>query len=233
VRAAPPVSYDPRKPDAPVRLYATGVREAYDLLWHSNGSLYAGVNMNDTGNFTPQRDGLPAVNVRPDEPLVRIVEGKYYGHPNPARGEYVLMGGNPTEGKDPWEIAKLPVGTKPEPAFDPSLLLFNLVPVGGQSANGCAEWTPAGPMRGWALFCFYTSARTVHAFRFSPDGTKVVDHAPLAGPDGKPLKFGAPLDLAVHPSGRAYVVDFEDPRRGDSGKTGGVWVVEPVTDRRP
>ena len=28
--------------------------------------------------------------------LLRVEKGGYYGHPNPARAEYVLNGGNPT-----------------------------------------------------------------------------------------------------------------------------------------
>ena len=31
-------------PDAPLTLYASGVRVGYDMLWHSNGSLYTAVN---------------------------------------------------------------------------------------------------------------------------------------------------------------------------------------------
>ena len=226
VRTDAPISYDPTRSDVPVKLYATGVREAYDLCWHSNGHLYAGVNMNDTGNSTPKRGDLPAVNVRPDEMLINIKPGFYYGHPNPTRSEWVLLGGNPTAGKDPWEVTKLPVGTRPEPKFDPSLLMMNLVPVSGQSADGCAEYTADGELKGMLLSCFYTASRTVHAFRFDATGDKVADHYDLTGADGKPIRFGAPLDIAVHPSGRIYVADFEDPRRGDAGKSGGVWVME-------
>ena len=54
-----------------------------------------------------------------DEDLVRVIEGAYHGHPNPSRNEYVLMGGNPTAGGDPWEVPEYPVGVKPEPHFNP------------------------------------------------------------------------------------------------------------------
>lgn len=61
------------------KVFATGIREAYDLCWHSNGQLYAGVNQNDTGERSPENTArqLPAINERADEPLIRIVEGKY------------------------------------------------------------------------------------------------------------------------------------------------------------
>ena len=32
--------YNPFAPGAPVTIYASGVRNAYDLVWHSNGQLY-------------------------------------------------------------------------------------------------------------------------------------------------------------------------------------------------
>ena len=46
--------------------------------------------------------------------LFKIVKGGYYGHPNPTRGEYVLDGGNPTAGADPFEFTEYPVGTQPD-----------------------------------------------------------------------------------------------------------------------
>jgi hypothetical protein len=231
VNTEPPVSYDPRAKDAPVRLFATGIREAYDLCWHSNGQLYAGVNQNDTGEWSPESKSrqLPAVSVRADEPLLRIALGKYYGHPNPARNEWVLMGGNPTPEKDPWEISKLPVGTQPAPNFDPALLIYNLVLINGQSANGCAEWRGEGPLQGRLLIGFYTSARTVHTFAFSQDGSRVVAEEPLCDVQGAPLKFGAPLDLIIdNANSRLYVADFADTRRKDSAGEGALWLVEPI-----
>jgi hypothetical protein len=231
VNTEPPVRYNPALPDAPVRIFATGIREAYGLCWHSNGQLYAGVNQNDTAELTPANTArqLPAVSVRADEPLIRIVSGGYYGHPNPARDEWVLMGGNPTAAEDPWESTRLPVGTQPEPRFNPALLMKNLVPLGGQSADGCAEWRGSGPLRGRLLICFYTSARTIHTFAFSKDGAQVIADEPLCDASGAPLKFGGPLDLAIDDAqGRLYVADFADPRRKDSAGEGALWLVEPV-----
>ena len=60
--AAPPLdvktadgggAYDPFAAGAPLTLYATGVRNAFDLLWHSNGQLYAPVNGSSAGGSTP------------------------------------------------------------------------------------------------------------------------------------------------------------------------------------
>jgi glucose/arabinose dehydrogenase len=224
----PPVKYDPSAADAPVQVIATGIREAYDLCWHSNGCLYAGVNMNDTGDSSPARDGVPALKgIRADEMLIRIRPGSYYGHPNPSLGRHVLLGGNPTPGVDPWEVSAYPVGVQPEPSFDPSLLIYNLAKIGGPSANGCLEYRGNGPLRGQLLICFYTSTRTICAFTLSRNGAMVLSHEHLRDRDGRDLKFGAPLDIAQDARGRLYVADFSDPRRGDSGRDGGVWVLLP------
>ena len=213
-------------PDA-LHVFATGIREAFDLCWHSSGSLFAGVNMNDTNEKTPARNGLPALSVRPDEMMIRIVEGQYYGHPNPARKEWVLLGGNPTNGTDPWEVPELPVGTKPEPNFDPSLLIRNLEKDKGPSADGVCEWTADGPLKGRLLFCFYTATRGIHTYQVTRDGKGIADHHPLVDPGDRVLRFGAPLDVVHDPRGWLYVADFSAPERGDSGRSGGVWLVRP------
>jgi glucose/arabinose dehydrogenase len=211
VRTEEPVRYDPTAPGAPLRLYATGFRQLYRLCWHSNGSLYGGVNQNDgTGRAdTPSAPGVQSLrSVFPDEDLVRIVEGAYYGHPNPARKEIVLMGGNPTAGVDPWEVPEYPVGVKPEPRFDPAHLIFNLKSINGTSANGCAEYTAPGPLKGRLLICFYEGTHTLHTFAFGDGGRTVADQRPILDEGGESLKFTQPLDVAVHPSGRIYVADF-------------------------
>lgn len=223
----PQNNYDPLSPEAPLRIFATGIREAYDLCWHTNGQLYAGVNMNDTVERSPAGNGVPAISIRPDEPLIRIVEGKYYGQPNPTRGEFVVQGGNPTLAKDPWEIATYPVGVSPDSNFDPTLLVYNLAEVGGPSANGCEEWRGSGPLHGKLLICFYTATRGIHTFAFNADGSRVTEQAPLRDASGKLLQLGAPLDLAIdHANSRIYVADFADPRRGDSAKEGALWLLE-------
>src|SRR6185503_6008982 len=111
-------------PDAALTIYATGVRVGYDMLWHSNGHLYTAINGSAQGGNTPgtppEYKGMTPIagirNVDETQPdlLLKLEKGGYYGHPNPIRGEYVLNGGNPTEGKDPLEVTKYPVGTMPD-----------------------------------------------------------------------------------------------------------------------
>src|SRR5258706_14569886 len=49
--------YDPFAPGAPVPLFATGIRNSFDILFHSNGSMYCGINGSSAGGNTP---GTPA-----------------------------------------------------------------------------------------------------------------------------------------------------------------------------
>ena len=227
VQTTDPVRYDPYAESAPVRLFATGFRQMYRVCWHSNGSLYGGVNQNDgTGRSdTPEAPDVPSLfAVFPDEPLVRIVEGAYYGHPNPARQQIVLMGGNPTGSIDPWEVPEYPVGVQPEPGFDPRNLIFNLKSINGTSANGCAEYTAPGPLHGRLLICFYEGTQTIHTFAFNPAGTDVVGDGPLLDALQEPLRFMHPLDVAVHPTGRIYVADFGD--WGTFGGGGSIWSLD-------
>ena len=46
-------TYNPYSSDAPLTIYASGVRNAYDLVWHSNGQLYMPANGSAAGGNTP------------------------------------------------------------------------------------------------------------------------------------------------------------------------------------
>jgi hypothetical protein len=225
VQTSAPVEYNPHTASAPLKLFATGFRQMYRVCWHSNGNLYGGVNQNDgTGRAdTPSAPGVPSLrSVFPDEDLVRIVEGGYYGHPNPSRKQYVLLGGNPTPGADPWEVPEYPVGVQPDPKFNPANLIFNLKSINGTSANGCAEYTLPGPLRGRLLICFYEGTQTIHTFAFNRAGTAVTDEDEKK----ESLRFTHPLDLAVHKSGRIYVADFGD--WSTFGDGGAVWALSAI-----
>ncbi|TFH21478.1 MAG: hypothetical protein E4H03_10580, partial [Myxococcales bacterium] len=90
-----------------VEVYASGLRNPYEIVWHSNGFLYNTDNDANPGF----RDSCPNVandfgcpcqqpNVNPTgDEINRIEEGKYYGSPNPYRanpaGLQCVGGNNP------------------------------------------------------------------------------------------------------------------------------------------
>lgn len=91
--------------DAPIKIYADGFRNPYDLVLKSDGKLFTVDNGSNGGlggnpldiNGTPtDQSGLPATNTPNNggtgngEPLFLIQPGGYYGHPNPARSNQDL-----------------------------------------------------------------------------------------------------------------------------------------------
>ncbi len=130
--------YKPFEPGVPVTVYATGIRLGYDTLWHSGGHLYTAVNGSAAGGSAPpyrpgeddagtkyrsdlaargpyRRAGRARGEGPRRPPRLRLPrrEGRYFGHPNVRRGEFVLEG-NPTAGVDHSEVPEYPVGTQPD-----------------------------------------------------------------------------------------------------------------------
>ncbi|AMR30046.1 hypothetical protein A0256_00760 [Mucilaginibacter sp. PAMC 26640] len=101
-------TYNPYSTTSPLTIYASGVRNAYSLVWHSNGQLYIPTNGSGGGGNSPasvagarRPDGsayngptiqaTTGVQVQNDwlfrvNPLKPVA---YFGHPNPLRGEFV------------------------------------------------------------------------------------------------------------------------------------------------
>ena len=52
-------TYDPFADGAPLTVYASGTRNSYDLVWHSNGNLYVPANGSNRGGVVPRYDPLP------------------------------------------------------------------------------------------------------------------------------------------------------------------------------
>jgi hypothetical protein len=213
----PKTGYDPRAPGAPVRIFATGVRNALELVAHSNGRLYTATKINDRagrGDGVPDHPDIPGdqnaliTHTTPNhESLYLIERGRHYGLPNPTRRQYVLAGGNPTAGVDPYEILDYPVGTPPEDGFAPELM-HPLWQHGGTSPNGMIEFLPkkAHPLRNSLILCFY-SAGDIAVLPLGKDGIPTAI-AKLRGPSGK-LRFKGPLDITMDPeTGILYVADF-------------------------
>jgi hypothetical protein len=119
INGAPAVSatmsdgtYNPYGSQSPLTIYASGVRNAYDLIWHSNGQLYIPTNGSGGGGSSPASvngtrrpngtfyngpavEATTGIKVQKDW-LFRVNPAKpigYFGHPNPLRGEYVINRG--------------------------------------------------------------------------------------------------------------------------------------------
>ncbi|MGB7160736.1 MAG: Ig-like domain-containing protein [Tepidisphaeraceae bacterium] len=193
---------------APLTVYATGVRVAFDLLFHSNGVLYVPINGSAHGGNTPANkalsvQGIEAVSTQPDL-LLRVEKGGYYGHPNPARGEYVLNGGNPTDGADPIEVREYRIGTKPQPNWRPPAYDFGK----SVSPNGVIEYKSAafnGQLRGKLLVTRYSGGDDVIILTPGAGGNIAESVSGVSGLGG----FIDPLDLLEDPrTGNLYVAEF-------------------------
>jgi hypothetical protein len=209
--------YDPFAPDAAVTLYGEGLRNAYDMVWHSNGHLYAPTNGTAAGANTP---GSPpgVVPVVPpligiptqDDYLFDVVPGGYYGHPNPTRGQYVLNGGNPTAGIDPDEVAPFdggvgyPVGTLPDKNWKGSIYDFsrNRSPDGALESKGPAF---GGALRGYLFVVEYSAGDDVVAIPIPPDGGPIDRTGVLQVASG----LSDPVDIAEDvTTGNLYVAQL-------------------------
>ena len=201
-------SYDPNASGAPLTVYATGVRVAFDLLFHSNGSLYVPTNGSARGGNTPASPDksvqrLENISTQPDQ-LLRVERGGYYGHPNPVRGEYVLNGGNPTEAVDPVEVHEYRVGTRAHPNWKQPAYDFGK----SVSPNGVIEYQSNrfnGQLRGKLLITRYSGGDDVIVLTPGADGRIVDSVTGITGLTG----FIDPLDLIEDPrSGNLYVAEF-------------------------
>ncbi|MDP9403020.1 MAG: Ig-like domain-containing protein [Actinomycetota bacterium] len=206
--------YDPDATGAPVKVYASGIRNPYDLVWHTNGLLYVPVNESASGNAPAGPGGdPPALNDLPAgrDFLARVRSGRYYGHPNPSRGHFVLNGGNPTRAEDPFEQARYPVGQLPDPKWDKPVLDLGL----HRSPNGVTEYTSnafGGALLGQLLIAEFSNGDDVLAVEIDATGGVGKVSQVEAG-------FYNPLDVTVNASnGNIYVAEYGSQPEGTGGK---------------
>ena len=210
-----PGSYDPFAEGAILKIFATGIRNAYDLVWHSNGQLYTPTNGTAAGAKSPDNPNTPQDESASSSPkqldyLFTVEEGGYYGHPNPRQGHYILNGGNPTSGRDPNEVggnAYYPVGTLPEADYDIEdaySLGFN------QSPNGAIEYTGdafGSNLKGALLFVQFSTGDNVRMVQLDENGDIRGDDV-LRRPDGSVIDtYIDPLDIIQNPvTGQLYLM---------------------------
>lgn len=178
--------------------YATGLRNMYDFVFHTNGQVYGPDNgLGVKGTFpaspTPDCQGIVAYTssldpgARPD-PLILVEQGNYYGHPNPARDECVFGDGTFQA------VSPLPNYASP---------IHNLG--NHRSANGIIEYTSGrrcGTLQGDLLIANYSLGDDITRIVLSDDGSSVVASESLVG------GLSDPLPLALHSDGTIYVGEF-------------------------
>lgn len=173
-----------------VRVFASGLRNPYDLVVHSNGQIYAtdnGPNAADGKRST----GCGSDGDGPDGPdeLNLVLEGRYYGHPNRNRGR-----------ADERQCFYRPPDDTTGPATPPLATLGYFV-----SADGMAEYTSDafdGRMRGDLIYVEWAQGR-VWRVVLGGDGTSVVSISQLL-----PEPLERPIDVAVAPDGTLYIAEM-------------------------
>jgi PKD repeat protein len=239
-------TYNPYAANAPVTIFATGVRNAYDLVWHTNGQLYTPTNGSASGGNSPGTPGTlpaacqnridaatngaytgPVVPARygisdQKDYLFRVVRGGYYGHPNPLRCEWVMNGGNPTAGIDTAEVTEYPVNTAPDRNYRGISYSFDV----HKSPNGAIEYKSnvfSGALRGKLLVVRYSESDDIVALTPGGANNDIVDEQ-----IGIPGFTGLvnPLDMAEDTrNGNIYVVEH--------GATSKIVLLQPVVGSVP
>lgn len=225
-------TYNPFNPGAAVTIFASGIRNAYDLVWHTNGQLYVATNSSAAGGNTPNTPiplplacqnridkatngaytspsvpGLTSIGTQRDY-LFRVVKNGYYGHPNPKRCEWVLSGGNPTGGIDPGEVNEYPIGTHPDRNWKGIAFDF------GEhfSPDGMIEYRSnvlGGKLQGKLLVIRYSAGNDIIVL--TPGGAKLDIVNSQTGITGFTDFNPSPLDLIENPTnGNLYVAQLSE-----------------------
>ncbi len=217
--------YNPYYVNAPLTLYATGVRNAYDLTWHSNGQLYIPANGTAGGSNAPasiddmrRPDGtfydhdapsgnypiipLSLNNNTQRDWLFRVNPSEsigYYGHPNPYRGEFVLNRGDVDVTNAAYN------GVQPDNNYRGAAYDFDF----NKSPNGVIEYrsnAENGNLQGALLVVRYSGSSDIIAL--VPDGPNGDIATAKEGTPGF-TGFQDPLDLIEDvTTGNIYVSDY-------------------------
>jgi chitodextrinase len=180
-----------------VEVFASGLRNPYDLVWHSNGYLYVPDNgLGVTGTYPPSPvpdcTGLADAstnNPGPQTDTLHLVEaGTYHGHPNPYRDECVFKDGSYQ-------------GVPPLANYVPAIFDLGL----NRSANGIIEYLGDAfysKLMGQLLIANYSVGDNITRVELTAAGTGVASSGNLA------TGFVDPLPLAQDAAGNIYVGQF-------------------------
>jgi len=205
--------YDPTAPGAPLTLYVTGIRNAFDLIWDTNGHLYVPTNGAAAGGnipatplgVTPAAPAEFGVGQAEDDYLYDVSPGHYYGHPDPSRGEYIFGGGNPTNPKPNTAIqTAYPLGTNPDPRYPGYAYDFGV----HYSPDGAIEYTGSafgGALNGALLITRYSGGKEIIVLTTGAQGQITSAITGIAGFTG----YTDPLDITENTSnGDLYIADL-------------------------
>jgi hypothetical protein len=242
--------YNPLQPGAYVQIFATGVRNAYDLVWHTNGQLYVPTNGSAAGGNTPAYSNNTACTKRANgqsyngatnvpalpngttvgtqqDYLFRVVQGGYYGHPNPSRCEWVLNGGNSGQTPTGTVVSQYPSGTNPDPNYRGISWDFGR----NKSPNGVIEYRSgvfSGALTGRLLVVRYSANNDI--LTLTPGGANkdiINEEAGITGFTG----FNNPLDLVEDTrNGNIYLSEYQDEINFNLGR---IVLLKPDLNRRP
>ncbi|MEE9321159.1 MAG: choice-of-anchor D domain-containing protein [Granulosicoccus sp.] len=190
-----------------VKLYATGLRNAYDLVRTQSGKLYTidnGPNAGWGGTPTNACTNIIENNGATHNDKLHVVErGDYLGHPNPTRGNK----NNKFGGQSPVEIAEHPVECNYQgQGQGASLTLFD------KSTNGLDEYTATnfgGAMQGDLVAADYKGH--IWRIQLNGNGTAVTSKSKFAAI--QPVQI---LDVTTQGDGDVFpgtmwVVSNNDP----------------------
>ncbi|WP_166646076.1 Kelch repeat-containing protein [Halospina denitrificans] len=191
-------------PPCDVVPYATGLRNMYDFVFHSNGNLYAPDNgLGVTGTFPPSPQpecfGMASTTSylngghnpgsQPDI-LLKLEQGKYYGHPNPYRDECVFKDGS-FQNVAPMQNYQPPIYTIGDHTSSNAIVEYN-------APEGCV----ADTLNGQLLITNYSVGDDVFRMRLDASGNSVVEGEPLI------TGFNDPLPMTTNPQGVIFVGEF-------------------------
>ena len=233
-------TYNPYSPNSPLTIFSTGFRNTYDLLWHSNGWLYAPTNGTAGNNSTSPKspsslnytlahriDGLTADEM-PDIPalnggetqkdwLFKSQGGSYHGHPNPLRGEFVLNhGGRPYSGlPGQFESSYVDVANYgeligPDPNYLEPAYDFGK----NKSPNGVIEYKSdafGGRLKGLIMVCRFSGQDDIMGMYPDSNGDIAETYNNIPGLGG----FDDPLDIVEDlKTGNLYISEYDRDMNG-------------------
>ena len=232
----PAVAYDPSAAAAPLKVYASGIRNPFTLLWDSNGSLYTPVNESASGGNTPSaREQQPAAGAeRPG--LHRLLHpgrgpASTTATPTRRRATTPSTAATPLRRVTRTRSPSIPSACCPTPTGRRRTSRWAL----HRSPDGAAEYKStsafSGALKGKILVSEYSNGDDLVAVNLDGTGKPVSEAVvPDAASPGQALIFNNPLGLATDTAGFVYVAEAQSETDPSAGQ---VTLLSPGADTAP